>query len=144
MRHLLLALFLLAGCEPSDTPSSPDVIDDDMYDSSGTIYYIETSEVPEVEQAAMSGDNQQLQRLIDYYMFSHIPQDAKATSTLQKWQLLGAERGLEGAAHNLVLSSSKGAGPDCSTLRVHARSLQTEDLNSIRKANAYVEECLAN
>ena len=143
-RTFALSLLVLSACGSPADPADSKQSSQDYYESSGTVFFIDPEELPDVEREALAGDDKQLQRLIDYYSLSHIPQDATAAVALQRWQILGATRGLKSAAHNLVFVASEASGPDCSVVRQHARALDIKDLKAIQTENVYVEACLAD
>lgn len=138
-----LSLFALVACGSPEEPADAEKDSSDYYESSGTVFLIDPEELPDVEREALAGDDEQLQRLIDYYAFSHVPQDPAAGVALQRWQLLGSTRGLKGAMHNLVYSASEARGPDCSAIRKYAKKIPSEDLDAIRDENNYVQTCLS-
>lgn len=134
----------LAGCSPVPERESEGVAaEPNYYESSGTVYFISADEISTVKSKAAAGDNIELERLIDYYMFSHEPQDGDAATELQRWQQLGAERGLKGAAHNLLYLASAQSGPDCLTLKKHSRTLTPQELQNLREHNSYLNGCLS-
>ena len=114
-----------------------------MYESSGTVFFIAEDEIQGVKQKALAGDNEQLERLIDYYSFSHQPRDVTAEAELQKLLEIGAERKLAGAAQGLLYYANAQAGPDCRTLKKHSRTLSSEQVESLREYNSYVDKCFA-
>lgn len=137
-------LLSLAGCTPAgESGSEANIRNSDNYESSGIVFFIPEAEFETVKAKALAGDDKQIQRLIDHYMFSFLPQDIVAKVELQNWQRLGADRGLKGSAHNLLYLASAEAGPDCLTLKKHSRALSPKDLESLRENNGYLNACFS-
>lgn len=141
-KPVIILVFLLFACDSADkNDQSAQAIDLDQYESSGTGFYIPESELSDVKQAALDGDNEQLQRLIDFYMFSHEPQDKSAGKSLQEWQKLGAERGLKAARYNLLFTANEEIGPSCSEIERHFNLLSTPEQKQLREHSSYIGIC---
>ena len=138
LAFLAIALSACAGDEES-APSAPSA-EPDYYESSGTAYYIPNAKIDEVADAALGGDDEQLQRLIDFYQFS-ADQSAQNSTQLQRWLSLGAERGLKAARYNLLYLASESSGPSCKAVRSHLAMLPTEKRKTLVSANPYVAAC---
>lgn len=143
-RLWLCIMFAVAGCSATET-ERPDTDEEylQMEASSGTVFFIPANELNGVKQKALAGDNKQLQRLIDYYLFSHEPRDGAAEVELQKLQEIAAERKLAGAAKGLLYNANAQAGPDCPTIKKHGLSLSSKEVESLRDYNSYVDKCFA-
>lgn len=114
-----------------------------MQESSGTVFFIPERELADVKLRARSGDDGQLQRLVDYYLLSHSPEEDGTESELQKWLELAADRKLPGAAKSLLIHSSESGGPDCATIKKHALGLPADVVNDLRRSNEYLVQCFA-
>ena len=141
-RVLILVSIAVCSCtSQSDSEVGPPA-EEDQYESSGSVFFIPRDELDVVVQSAIDGDDVQLQRLIDFYMFSQQPNDRGAEKQLQRWQSLGAERGLKGARYNLIYMASQEAGPDCRDVRAHMTLLDEQSNDALSGHNSYVRSCL--
>ena len=144
VRALLFLSISVCSCtSQSDDPIVP-AAEEDYYESSGSVFFIPHNELDAVVESAVDGNDVQLQRLIDYYMFSHEPKDRAAEIQLKKWQSLGAERSLKGARYNLMYSASAKAGPDCGKVRAHLNLFDKQSYAVLTGHNAYVRSCIEN
>jgi hypothetical protein len=139
----LLSSLSLVLCACSDNGSNrADVLaeEDEYYESSGTAFNIEPAEIDTVVDAALNGDDEQLERLIDFYMFSaeDTPQNGVL---LQRWLAVGAERELKGTRYNLLYLAAADIGPDCSAIREHLGLLPQDEQEALTSFNPYVAGC---
>lgn len=115
-----------------------------MYESSGSVFFIPEDKIDAIEAAAVDGNDQQLQRLIDFYMFSYEHKDETDIVELQRWQTLGAERNLKGSRYNLMYMANASAGPGCIVVRANMSVLDQQSRESLTAYNSYVKSCIEN
>ncbi|WP_446325588.1 hypothetical protein [Blastomonas sp. CACIA14H2] len=143
VRFSIVLLLSLAACASRDAEQSAEKSpSSEMEQSSGTVFFIEKGELGEAKRRALSGDNRQLQRLVDYYMFSYSPDEDGGESELQKWLGLAAERKLPGAAKSLLMNANEADGPDCPTIRKYAAGFSAELVTELSTVNGYLNRCL--
>lgn len=142
VRWVAFLSIAVSACASQSDEQDSAAVDDSVYESSGSVFFIPEHEIDAIAVAAVDGNDQQLQRLIDFYMFSYEHKDDADIVELQRWQTLGAERNLKGSRYNLMYMANASVGPECSVVRTNMSVLDQQSRESLTAYNSYVKSCI--